>query len=101
MDRVILMRFKKLPNVSGFTNNNMKKRTTHNLLSWLIYSVMTLFILIPFDFSFLQGVSLSLLIGLLFACLNTIITELRVLNGEEFESFGTTPNIDGVSNKEE
>ena len=57
------------------------KRLTHNLLVWLIYSILIYIILISFE----NWISISLLVGFLFGLLNDILTQLRKLNGEKFE----------------
>jgi len=63
----------------------MSKRLIYNLKVWLIYSIICYIILIPFEI-WITGISISILIGFFFGCLNTIITELRKLNGEKFEN---------------
>jgi hypothetical protein len=54
-------------------------RLSHNLLTWLIYSIITYIILIPFQ-SWILNISISLLIGFLFGLLNDIILQLHKLN---------------------
>lgn len=56
-----------------------------NMTSWLIYTVVAAIILY-LSFGWCSLLFLSLLIGFLFGFLNTIVTELRKLNGEEFDS---------------
>lgn len=65
----------------------MSNRLKHNILGWLIYSVIVYIILLPFGLWF-TGISISILVGFLFNMLNDIITQLRKLNGEKF------PNIE-------
>jgi hypothetical protein len=57
----------------------------HNLKVWFVYSIICYIILIPFQI-WITGISISILIGFFFGSLNTIITELRKLNGEKFEN---------------
>jgi hypothetical protein len=57
----------------------MTNRLKHNLIAWSIYSIMCYIILIPFKI-WIVGISISILIGFFFGCLNDIITQLRKLN---------------------
>jgi hypothetical protein len=63
----------------------MSKRLIHNIKIWIVYTIICYIILIPFQI-WITGISISILIGFFFGCLNTIIMELRKLNGEKFEN---------------
>lgn len=60
------------------------KRLKHNLLVWLIYSIICYCILIPLQI-WITGISISILIGFICGQLNDINTQLRKLNGEKFD----------------
>jgi len=62
----------------------MTNRLIHNLQVWIVYSIIIYIILIPFQI-WLTGISVSILLGFFFGCLNDIILQLRMLNGEKFE----------------
>lgn len=62
----------------------MNKRLKFNLMSIVIYAVIICILLIPFEFSCLNKISTSLIIGFFFGFLNDIIIQLRKLNGEKF-----------------
>jgi len=62
----------------------MNKRLKHNLIVWLIYSVAIYIILIPCQL-WIVSISISVLLGFLFGCLNEIITQLRDLNDKKSE----------------
>jgi hypothetical protein len=64
----------------------MKNRTKHNLIVWGIYSLGALLLLLPFDFTWMQSICLSIGLGFTWGLLNDVILQLRMLNGEEFES---------------
>jgi hypothetical protein len=61
----------------------MNKKLKHNLTGIIVYTVIIYVLLIPFKM-WVIGISISLIIGLLFGFLDNIITELRKLNGEKF-----------------
>ena len=63
----------------------MTKRLKHNIRVWALYSLICYVVLIPFQI-WITGISLSLLIGFFFGLLNDILTQLRKLNGEEFDN---------------
>ncbi|MFW6233720.1 MAG: hypothetical protein ACOC3Z_03600 [Nanoarchaeota archaeon] len=46
---------------------------------------MVYLLLIPFKI-WVTGISISLILGILFGILNGILTQLRMLNGEKFEN---------------
>ena len=63
----------------------MTNRLKHNLKVWLVYSIMCYIIIIPLQI-WIIGISVSIITGFFFGCLNDIITQLRKLNGEKFEN---------------
>lgn len=63
----------------------MTKRLKHNLKVITIYSIVVYVLLIPLNL-WIVGIGISLLIGWFLSMLNSIITELRILNGEKFNS---------------
>lgn len=63
----------------------MIKKRTHNLLSWLVYSILIYILLIPLK-TWIIAISISLIIGFLFGLLNDILTQLRILNGEKIKN---------------
>ncbi len=62
-------------------------KTVHNYGLWLLYSSCTFGLLIWILF-WPSAIIWAILIGFLFMCLNSIVTELRFLNGEEFPKLG-------------
>lgn len=54
----------------------MGHRLKHNLIVWLIYSIVCYIIIIPFQL-WVKGISIAILLGGLFEMLNTIIEHLR------------------------
>jgi len=65
----------------------MNKKLKHKLIDWLTYTIICYVVLIPFGM-WVTGISLSILFGFIAGMLNSIIIQLRKLNGEKF------PNID-------
>ncbi len=68
--------------------NRFKKVTTkENLIDWLVYSIITIFLLIPFFTydEYHKHISISILIGFLFGMLNRIIRELVLLREQQYE----------------
>lgn len=63
----------------------MNKIIKHELKIFLLYSFMVYLLLIPFKI-WVTGISISLILGILFGILNGILTQLRMLNGEKFEN---------------
>jgi preprotein translocase subunit SecF len=63
------------------SNKKIKEVSTkENLTDWLLYSIATAILLIPFfSGELLKHISLSLIIGFLFGMLNRIIRELVLL----------------------
>ncbi len=65
----------------------MEKQAKHNVLSWLIYTICTYIVLLLTQ-QYIICIPISIIIGFLFSLLNSIIIQLRKLNGEKF------PNIE-------
>ena len=74
----------------------MKKRLKHNLLVWLVYSICIYLLLIPFKI-WITGISISLIIGFFFGVLNDILTQLRMLNGEKFDTLSDDEDVEKPS----
>lgn len=62
----------------------MTNRLKNNLIGLAVYSLICYIILLPLKM-WITGISISILIGVLFGFLNEIITQLRKLNGEKFD----------------
>lgn len=67
-----------------YLHTYMKNKVKNTLIAWLIYTIGTFILLLPFGHD-LKMVSISILIGFLFMMFNSIIIQLRMLNGEIFE----------------
>jgi hypothetical protein len=70
-------------NPHGTTKISNTSRFKKNLIVWFIYILVVYILLIPLKI-WIIGISISILIGLLFGLLNDIILQLRKLNGEKF-----------------
>lgn len=63
----------------------MTNRLKHNLIVWIIYAILIYIILIPCQI-WIIGISISIILGFFFQILNDILTQVRKLNGEKFQS---------------
>lgn len=68
----------------------MRKKVKHSLISWLIYSLISLLLLLPFYYdslrTFLECLSISIFVGFFLSFMNDIKIELRKNNGEVFKN---------------
>ncbi len=65
----------------------LTKIQKNNIITWLIYTIGVYLVLIPLKL-WVIAIPISIIMGFLFGLLNTIIIQLRKLNGEKF------PNLD-------
>jgi len=64
----------------------MPHRLKHNIVVWVIYTIMFYIALIPFKI-WIPAIGLALILGWFGGILNDIILQLRMLNGEKFPEF--------------
>jgi len=72
----------------------LTKIQKNNISAWLIYTIGIYLVLIPLKI-WLIAIPISIIIGFFFGLLNTIIIQLRKLNGEKF------PNLEEPKEKKD